>query len=336
MKYSQSIAAFGDIHLERLKRWFRRDWSNYQFGAIENNLKIVKRKGIKQIIQLGDLFHSGNPHERTVLRLVDLIKKYNIPWTIIPGNHDRPLLDNHSMDILLWLTKEQAAPITVAMEPDLLNIGAFKVWLSPHPYVELPPQGTIFDFAVGHYPRTGAKRDNGSIEKGGYSPKGFWVLGDYHQHQINKNFVYAGTLAQTEFHESIKKGFLVVSKIKHNTRSSINTSLIPVKAPYRLHTVVCNDVDDLNELKESPDFYSLKVSREFEFPVNWQELHPNIVQHSILEDKQSDHNLETALQLSDDPFEGIGDYVKAKHELSDKMTRWGLSKLTELNHTSED
>lgn len=328
-----NIAAFGDIHIERLKRWFKKDWADFQFNTIERNLKSARRKGVTQIIQLGDLFHSANPNERTVLRLVDLISKHRMHWTIIPGNHDRPLLDNHSMDILLWIAKKQAAPITVVMEPGLHDINSFKVWVCPHPYVESPPKKTHFDFAMGHYPRTGAKRDNGTVEKDGHSPKGLWILGDFHQYQRGRNFIYAGTLMQTEFHESLTKGFLHITLNK--TSGKIKVNLVPVRPGYKLHSVVCKHPEDLKALKNAPHFYSLKVPRDFEFPDGWQELYPNIMQHSIEGDEKVVKDLETALQLSDDPFEGIEDYVKVQYGLSPRMMKWGLNKLVELRNTGD-
>ena len=58
---------------------------------------VIKNNDIKLIIHTGDLFHSPRVSDRFAGQLAEIIKSYNIPMYVIPGNHD---IDGYNINTL--------------------------------------------------------------------------------------------------------------------------------------------------------------------------------------------------------------------------------------------
>ena len=109
------IGIFTDSHYCTLK--FEDD-SNPDLSAekIKNMLKDFKQKGVEQIICLGDLLHYEPDNEQNFKNLIfisSLINSYNIPISLIPGNHDYEIFD---MEEYSHISGFETAPVSIETE----------------------------------------------------------------------------------------------------------------------------------------------------------------------------------------------------------------------------
>lgn len=58
---------------------------------------VIKQNDIKLIIHTGDLFHSPRVSDKFTGQVAEIIKSYNIPMYVVPGNHD---IDGYNIDTL--------------------------------------------------------------------------------------------------------------------------------------------------------------------------------------------------------------------------------------------
>lgn len=58
---------------------------------------IIRQQGIDMIIHTGDLFHTSRVSDKFTGQLAEIIKSYNIPMYVVPGNHD---IDGYNLDTI--------------------------------------------------------------------------------------------------------------------------------------------------------------------------------------------------------------------------------------------
>lgn len=315
-------AAIGDVHLEGLNSILPRDQLTYQLKAIRRVLSICRKLGIRYLIQAGDLFHSSSPDPITVIGLAELMLEFHdIRWIIICGNHDRPLLHKHSMRTLDWLGRNRMLPVQVVLKPMVRKINGVPFFLCPHPFIEDQPNEAAI--SIGHFPWSGAKRDNGSVENSGSSPKGRWLLGDFHTAQEGKRWSYIGSLTQMSWQERLPKGFDIISL---SDEGDIDIRKRIVRTPYELRNLAINYSKDFKKIENEDNiYYSLLLNNDITLPSDWQGKYPNILAHKKPSSTKEIKQTLEQIQLSDDPFDGLEDYLIDRGNLSDDQIRWGVA-----------
>lgn len=323
------ICVIGDIHLEAVKNILPGDSIGLQLLAIERVLKRCEELRIRNVIQAGDLFDTSIPEDDTKLRFADTIRKFDVEWIQIPGNHDRPLLDKHSLKTLNWIGMNKVVPIEVILKPVVKVIEGIPVFICPHPYIEDQP--TKAEISIGHFPWKGARRDNGSVHDSGSTPKGEWVLGDFHEPQTGPRFRYVGDLTQVKWFESANpRGFAVIS----DTDNGLKVVQKNIEAPYRLEIIEIASPADLEKIdtKSEHHYYKALVHPDVALPPDWQKKYPMIIHREPLSQTKKLKKQIERIQLSDDPFEGIDDYLRDRKKLSAKQIIWSTSYLERISH----
>lgn len=323
------IAVIGDIHLEAVKNMLPGDSIGLQLLAIERVLIQCEKLKIKTVIQAGDLFDTSTPDDETKLRFADLVLKYNVEWLVIPGNHDRPLMDKHSLKVLDWFGTKKVLPMEVILKPTIKTIGGVPIFICPHPFIEDQPAKA--EISIGHFPWKGARRDNGSIHDSGSTPKGEWVLGDFHEPQVGDRFRYVGDLTQVKWFETTNpRGFAVIQ----DTNDGLRTVMKHIEAPYRLEIIQITSAADLEQINPIADhhYYKALVHADAGLPPDWAKQYPSIIHREpFAQTKKLKKQIER-IQLSDDPFEGLDDYLRGREKLSDKQIKWSVSYLERIRH----
>ena len=281
------IYVVGDLHLERhdgIIPGYRRG-TKLQLACVDKVLKAAARDKAENVVFLGDVFDTPDPRQSTLVSLLEVLDKYpKQHFHFILGNHDAigsTDVDTESaryaLEVFAWLARNAKAKLTVYTEPALAKLDGVTCWFCPHPHIADAPANA--KLAFGHFGWAGAKRDNGSTNNGGSSPKGNWLLGDYHTPQVGKRFQYAGSLTQITFGESKDKSYIVITDA---------WSIITKPAPktYIFEKAEVSSKADYAALRATkvdsiPKFYSVDFSDGFVPPAEWQKELPNVIRHTF-------------------------------------------------------
>lgn len=243
------------------------------------------RNGADTVVLLGDVFDTPSPRQRTLVALLELLSKYpQVTFHAIVGNHDavgatdvKADTAQHSFEVYAWLARQKKAKIKIHTQPTVVQIGGLKYFMCPHPFIEDQPEGCHLSF--GHFGWTGARTDTGYTNRSGHTPKGEWVLGDYHTPQQGDRYRYAGSLTQITFGEKQAKTYLRISD-----RGVVTEAKVPLTYLLDAKVKVTNDAD-YSALKkaqkaEPPTFYSV-VFENYVPSTNWQAELPRVVRHDF-------------------------------------------------------
>lgn len=233
------ITAIGDIHFGKLDKLFPKA-TEFQAETLRAVVRRAKSRRSKALVFLGDVFDVPNPDQRLITALLDVLSDCgDIPVFMIPGNHDRVAVTDNSLHVMGWLFNRGNIKGQVFSDPELHKIDGGRYWFCPHPHVVDQPSSATLSF--GHFPWTGARHDNGAPAKEGSTPKGTWILGDFHTPQEGPRFRYAGSLTQLSFGEAPGKRVLEIDGDK--------VTAVPVKPMYVLLTVRIKDISELRKLR---------------------------------------------------------------------------------------
>lgn len=280
-----SILAIGDAHLERLDTilpGFQRG-TRYQIALLKRILDAAKKDMIEHVVFLGDVFDTPSPLQRTLVALLDLLSAYpSITFHAIVGNHDaigatdvKADTAQHSFEVYQWLAAQKKAKINVYTSPKVVNLCGKNYFFCPHPFIEDQPAKCIMSF--GHFAWTGARTDSGYSTRTGHTPKGQWILGDFHTSQQGDRYRYAGSISQITFGEKDKKVYLhitdqgIVSERKSPLTYMLNKDIV-------VRSV--KDYNGLYALQGSTMYFSI-VFDGFVPPDDWQSQLPNVVKHTF-------------------------------------------------------
>ena len=313
------FAAIGDLHLEKLTKLIPASL-DLQLQTLESTLRGIENQGIRHVVLLGDVMDNPYPAQSTVRRFLDTLEARDLFYHILLGNHDVAGVDVNGLDLVEWIGRSKRARVRVYTKPVLRTIDGVKCWLCPHPYTTSPPKGT--ELCFGHFPWSGAKRDNGSREPERPTPKGNWVLGDFHTHQTGNRFVYAGSLTQLSFAERLPKGYLLID--------GANVTFESIKPAYRLLRADIRSVEDLAALSKKA-LYSVTVAADLKLPSDWQLSHPNIVRvDASVKKRKNDVFMPSVFEL-EGPLDGLRAWLKKRGNLS-KSERILAMKEAQLLH----
>lgn len=128
------FAYITDTHIRPTKPRQRveTNFADVVFGKFEYFLKKCEEEEVEFIIHGGDVFDSPNPSTRTIVRTMDLLRKYAIPFITTVGQHDC----FGTTDV--WSYKDSALGILEAQGLVTVLLGGRRF---RHPYESLHIQG---------------------------------------------------------------------------------------------------------------------------------------------------------------------------------------------------
>lgn len=305
-----TVACIGDLHLGKLDH-LRSNFSALQLKTLKVTLREIVENGIGSVVFLGDIFDIPDPPQQLVVRLLKLLRTFELDYYIILGNHDKLSIEYHSCEFFEALANAKFLNARVISKPEIIKVEGLKAWFCPHPYTEDVPKGVTVGF--GHFPWTGAKRDNGSVEQHGYNPKGNWVLGDFHGPQDGKRHTYAGSLTQLTFGEKADKRYLIVD-------GDGNIQSRKVDVQYVLNSAIVSSTEEL-DLLDTKVFWSVAWGKNYTPPADWSSKYPHILRHAFTSKKDSKKEHYSSFILSN-PLASLKDWLKARKNLKeDRVTR---------------
>lgn len=157
-------------------------------------------------------------------------------------------------------------------------------------------------YALGHFAFSGAKGDNGFVIKNKNSPKGNWILGDFHTPQRGTGYRYVGSVTQIKFHEAPEKQVIVLE--------DGDLSVSQHKPEYILTKAIINEDADFDKLDKSK-FYMVSVASDYILPSRWQEKYPNVVKYTVegAKNKKAQVLLQNIVK-SENPLAGFDKYLE--------------------------
>lgn len=188
--------------------------------------------GIRNLFCLGDIFDSRIAQRQDVLNsfeeMLELLVKYDLTMTVIPGNHDKTDYTN-SKSFLVPFKHHRKLTLVELMgrvpcqhsELDFYLIPFFneEIWINK--FNELINDEVHFDkegrnILLTHIAVTGSKNNDGTLVSSTISTKLFKSFfkvfsGHYHdQQKIGENFFHIPSIQQNNFGEDENKGFTVI------------------------------------------------------------------------------------------------------------------------------
>lgn len=325
------FVACGDIHADKLGHLFS-DHHDLQFRAMCKTADYAIKHGIKHWIQTGDVSDKPRLSEEARVMLFEFMHRYDgkleMDWVL--GNHDLEYEGFHSMQFFAQLVKKKKLKTTrIHCVPEQRVIGGVPVNMMPFPHNKALPHKGGGTFNIGHFERPGCIRDNGTKmddEHGVKEGKGddHWLLGHLHTHQHKGRSWWTGTLYQTNFGESLPKGFTHgrVARLSSG-KLKVDLKFIEVQPEFVLHNLKIEKPSDLKQIVDDPyQLYKVVVKRGVELPYDVATRHSNVVNNptTYKTDKQAetllnDAEVEIKFGLTDD----LGAELKKRGH--DKATR---------------
>jgi hypothetical protein len=270
-----------------------------QLAALRMIYNYARKKDIKHIIYLGDLFHTSSPRQTTIALFLQFLREYpEMHNYIIIGNHDHITIGVHSQQVLSSIGKYiQGSNIYVFDKPTSINIAGIPTWFCPWPYVEAP---TTPHICIGHFDIAGAYYADGYVVKNKIAIEdlgkdNFWVIGHIH---IAQNH-YPGTLYQVNFDEPPEKGFLQTNAKFSNGKLQVNSYWQPITPIFILHNIEYKNATQLADIAVSKTHLWRLIRRKDSPPVpqEWLINHPNVSVSEIREPATAILPVHTAMSL---------------------------------------
>lgn len=278
------FVTLGDLHLDKMYKLYGDKTLELQIKEAEKVFKYAKKKGIKHLIQLGDVAHNPRLTYEAQIALQRLLDKYDghINIYIILGNHDLEMTDVHSCEPLHEMVRSNKyKSVWFFDKPKQMILDGVPVNFLPFPYKEPLDDKEAINCA--HLERPGAIRDNGSKIVTGGDPdnkSGKWILGHLHTPQVVGNSLYTGTVYQTNFGESLPKSFLHVRAEYNKKKNKLKTrhKVIEVDPAFKLFNLKVNSLQDFDTIEDNELYlYKVFIQEDVQVPDNLLSKYPNIV-----------------------------------------------------------
>lgn len=249
----------GDLHLSSSSG--AGGWSKFYTNSDAAILKeaqaavdYAREKCIPRVFLYGDICDSPKMSYQAHLALYDFFtRNSDIKFYGILGNHDKLAKDNYGSSCDL-LEKFKISNFKIFSKPTLVKIDKALVNFLPFPYSDWNPDA----LNVCHIDVQGSTMDSGrkstsKIEIG----NNVIVAGHIHTHNDFKNCYYSGTMYQTNFGESEKKGFHHINFVSPDDYEIL---FIPHTPKLILKTVIVNNIEDIKALPSSKNYvYKLLI-----------------------------------------------------------------------------
>jgi DNA repair exonuclease SbcCD nuclease subunit len=293
------VVAIGDLHIDCLEAHIP-DSHKKILSTFDKIVDKEVERGASDFVQLGDAFNDPYPEQQYIVAFIKSLKRHDkkVKWHLIMGNHDYADVRNNGLRIIRSLCDKGFINGKVYMKPEVVKIDDEKYFFCPHPYVLDQPSKVRYSF--GHFGYDGAKGDNGYSIKSTDSPTGRWVLGDYHTYQRGRNYIYAGSVVQTKWHESQDKAYI---RLEDSPRHITFTPDI------RLGRATIDDISTLQQLDRSV-YWSVAISRKVKLPPDWATQYPHVVRHHTEKAVNKRQQLLMEHVKSENPLKGLAAYLR--------------------------
>lgn len=256
--------ASSDWHLEGMKKVLT-DPLPYQIREINKVYEYALTNSIEHFFVPGDLCHTPSMTDQTLIALIALLLTHDgsIHTYYTLGNHDVSSIKASSLDVLASIADAGLfKTFHLYKQPTVATIENVQVAFMPFPHNVVPTTSRP-PLVLAHIETAGALGDNGRPLKSGHEsdfirqPGDYIISGHLHQHQFlkKKRVLYVGSLYQTNFGESLPKGFLDVTAKYVKGNLVVNYKHINSHPDFVLETKVISsdqdwkDLDDCNSVR---------------------------------------------------------------------------------------
>lgn len=221
----------------------------YVMSEVQRVLNWAHKKRISTCFFYGDLGENPRLSYPAQIAFAKTIKENSdIDFIAYLGNHDKLGRDSsqgHSLELVQLMNLPNLRIITE--DTYLKMTKKVKVKICPWPSTDFDAK--VLNFA--HIEVQGSKSDTGYEMEGDHlvKSKAVTCVGHLHTpHQV-RNTYYSGTLYQTNFGESLPKGF---HYIEWTSIDDYEIHQIPFKPRYKLHNCVVETQADVDALSKDP------------------------------------------------------------------------------------
>ena len=314
------FVTIGDLHLEKNFKYFERaEGLRLIFKQVDKVIAYARQKGIKHVVQLGDVTESAYPDDLTVTTLLRyLLSNSDLTWHFLRGNHDVDDADNNSLNIPKLFAEMALRNVSIYLNPKVIKLNGIRLCFLPYPYTNVPKTSKE-KIVFAHREFSGSIRDNGTKNKEGDEPptKDHWILGHLHTyHRLTKHVLFVGSIAQHTFGEGIEKGFAHFSITKEGKRLNVDHKFIPIDPTYRYLVKTIRKAKELENISDKhTDLYQLIVKDNVIVPERFRLDHPNVID-TLSFTKKSQIKLLKQQKMSFDTGVEVG------HDLKDNLKLW--------------
>lgn len=228
----------------------------YVMSEVQRVLNWAQKKKIGTCFFYGDLGENPRLSYVAMTAFTKTIRENpDIDFIAYLGNHDklgRESSEGHSLEIIKLM---QLPNLRIVTEDKYIKFGKIKIKVCPWPSTDFDSKTLNF----GHIEVNGSKGDSGRVMDDDHlvKSKALVCMGHLHTpHQI-RNTYYSGTLYQTNFGESLPKGF---HHIEYTSVDDYEIHQIPFKPRYKLLNCVVETQEDVDALsQEDTDLIKLVV-----------------------------------------------------------------------------
>lgn len=261
------LMAIGDFHLGCLSSYVPTLYK-LQLRQLKNVLDFAVERDIEHVFMLGDVFDTPSPSNMLQIALRRLLSNYpDLFIHIIIGNHDWESTEHHALQMLHDYGATKKFNFKVYTKPKVIRVDGVRLFICPHPYIMDAPSKKI-DWCLGHFGWNNAVGDNGHRVASDNSPRGRWLLGDFHPHQHGSRYVYCGSLTQIKWDEQLPKGVVLFDQEDWEFK--------PFDTTYKLGTMKLESAEDLSKLDEST-LWSIEAINGYTLPADYKQKYHNIV-----------------------------------------------------------
>lgn len=275
----------GDPHFDRLSTMFPTNHLLLQVAELRKPFEYALKHGIKYVVVLGDVAHMPRLSEEARKAFQKLLHEYDGRLTIwiILGNHDVAYEGVHSLESISDLCKQgRYKSVRVFAKPKQKIINGVPVNLLPFPAkkaIKTEVADRSLNFA--HLERPGARRDNGMLIRDDDGVKqtddNEWVIGHLHTPQKIGRTLYSGTLYQTNFGESLPKGFLHIKAKVLKGKLTVRAKRVTTDPRFKLINLKVESAKDLKQIDSDPlHLYKLFIKKGIKIPYDIMRRHPNV------------------------------------------------------------
>jgi DNA repair exonuclease SbcCD nuclease subunit len=339
----------GDLHLDKMRKHFPDQDIDLQLAEVAKVFRYAKRQGIEHVFFLGDVGEGYSDFtsmlrmsEKAQAALFRMLKSVDGSFNvyILIGNHDFSGLDSHTL-LMFFELQRQGVFKTVRFfdQQEQLKIDGVPVCILPYPYTK--PKTSRPSLCFAHYEVKGAVRDNGrkitAGEKHRYEGHVF-VQGHLHTQQVVRNHFYPGTLYQTNFGESLPKGFVEFQAAVKGDKIQFKHRFIGNDPAFKLINLRVFKRRHLDAIDPNPLYrYKLFVSEDVRLTEQDLAAHHNIVNRlSFTDEKELELLEEDEFQLDHVKVDlsydkALNDFLKGR-----KLTRSQIERCRQILDLRKD
>lgn len=281
-----------------------------QIKEIDKVYQYALKNGIQNVFVPGDIAHSPYLTEDELIALITLLLKYDksISTYYIAGNHDIASIKKSSLDVLTTIADAGFFKnFKIYNKTTVEKIDGIEVVFLPFPNLEIPKTKRP-PLVFCHIETAGCIGDNGRPLKSGHDEQLVRQKGDYlisghihkHQYMSSKRILYVGSLYQTNFGESLPKGWLDIKvEYKEGRRLRVDFDQIDSRPNFILETKVIQSSEDWESISEETGVrYKVLVEEGIVVPKDISQQLKNII--SITGLKKSKVEMESVIETTRD------------------------------------